>query len=169
MGYVHDTKMSQFIPPSMIYKSAGTWTPTLASNTVGDVRTAADASFTLLIPILLPSNDDKLKGAKLLSVDVHYKIGTAAADDFATVELEKMSISAAGAVTGAAVSAVTIDTDHDTAAERKAVDDHFMTVELDSPAWVDKDEVYWLALVVDAAATTVFTLWGAKANFELRV
>ena len=168
MGYVNETKMSQFIPASMIQKSAGTWTPTLANNTIGDVRTAADASFSLYIPIMLPSNDVKYQGAKLLSVDLHYKITVAACDDVATVELEKESIAAGGAVTGAAVS-TTIDTGHDTAAERLAVADHFMTVSLDTPAWVDKDEAYFLVVVVDAAATTVFTLWGAKANFELRI
>ena len=168
MGYVHDTQMCQIIPQSMIQKSAGTWTPTLASNTVGDVRTAADASFNLFVPIMLPSNAAAYKGAKLVSIDVHYKIATAAADDFATVELEKVSIASTGAVTGAAVS-VTIDGDHDAAAERKAVDDHYMTITLDTPAWIDKDEVYWLYMVVDAAAGTVFTLWGVKANFTLRV
>lgn len=167
MGYLHDTKFSQFITPNQVVKSAGTWTTTLGTNTVADVRTAADASFTLYVPILIPSNDDSYKGAKLQSIDVHYKVATAAADDFATVELEKMSISAAGAVTGAAVT-ITQDASHDTAAARKAVGDHFMTVTLTTPAWIDKDEVYWLQLVVDAAAGTVFTLWGAKANFTLR-
>lgn len=168
MGYVNDTKMSQFIPASMIQKSAGTWTPTLSNNTIGDVRSAADASFNLFIPVLVPSNDVALKGARLLSVDVHFKIGTAACDDFATVEMEKMSISSAGAVTGAAVT-TTLDTANDTAAERKAVADHFMTITLATPEWVDKDAVYWVYCAVDAAATSVFTLWGAKANFELRV
>ena len=65
MGYVNETKMCQFIPPSLILKSAGTWTATLANNTVGDVRTAADAAFSLYIPILVPSNDQALKGARL--------------------------------------------------------------------------------------------------------
>jgi len=170
MGYVHDTQMRQFIPPFMCGKTAGTWTPTIASNVVGDVRTAADASFTLLIPIALPSNATDLKGAYLTSIDVWYKIATAAADDFTTVELEKMTLPASGtAVSGAAVT-VTIDTGHDTAAERKAIGDaHKMTVTLSTPEWIDEDEVFYLQLVVDAAATTAFTFYGARANFTLRV
>ena len=167
MGYVNDTKFSQFITPNQIIKSAGTWTSTFANNTMADVRTAADANFNLFIPILIPSNDVALKGAKLLSIDVHYKVATGALDGFATVELEKMSITAAGVVSGAAV-AVTVDAGHDTAAERLAVGDHFMTVALDAPVWIDKDEVFWLYMACDAAANSVFTLWGAKANFTLR-
>jgi hypothetical protein len=167
MGYVHDTQMSQFVSPLQAAYSAGTWTPTLANNTVGNVRTAGDASFTVLVPIRVPSNGVALKGALLKSIDVFYKIATADADDFATVELEKMSISAAGAVTGAAVT-VAIDTGHDTAAERKVQGEHKMTITLSTPAWVDDDHVYWLELVVDAAAGTMFTLWGARANYTLR-
>lgn len=168
MGYVHDTSMSQFIPPVQVQKSAGTWTPTLASNTLCDRRTAADASFNLFIPIRLPSNSQASKGAYLKTIDVLYKIATAAADDFATVELEKMVFSSAGVVTGSA-PAITQDTGHDTAAERKAVGDHRMTVTLTTPVWVDNDDAYVLYLVVDAAATTVFDLWGAIANFTLRL
>jgi len=170
MGYVHDTAMSQFIQPDEIIKTLGTWTDSIASNVAKAVRTAADASFELHIPIKLPSNAEAMKGAYLKSIDVYYTIGTAAADDFATVELSKVTLPAAtgSAPTGAAVD-TTPDTGHDTAAERLAADDHLMTVELDTPAWIDDDEYYVLQLVVDAAATTVFTLWGARANYTLRV
>ena len=169
MGYVHDTHMSMFIPPAAIGKTAGTWTPAIASNVASEARGAADASFTLNIPVLVPSNSEALKGAKLKSIDVYYKIGTAAADDFATVELSKMTLPVTGeAVSGEAIE-TTEDADHDTAAERKTVDDHTMTVTLTTPVWVDDNDAYVLTLVVDAAATTVFTLFGAKANFELRV
>jgi hypothetical protein len=34
---------------------------------------------------------------------------------------------------------------------------------------VDEDDVYWLKLVVDAAATTVFTFFGVRVNYDLRV
>ena len=54
-------------------------------------------------------------------------------------------------------------------AERLAADEHLMNVALDAPAWVDEDDVYWLKLVVDCAAATVFTFYGARANYTLRV
>ena len=94
MGYVHDTHMSQFIPPSEFQHSAGTWTISEASNLMKSARTAADAAFTTLIPIKVPSNSIAKKGAQLKSIDVWYAIGTAAADDFATVELEKVTLAA---------------------------------------------------------------------------
>ena len=87
------------------------------------------------------------------------------------MELEKVTLPADDtAVSGAAVSGVTIDAGHDTAAERLAVDtDHCMTITLDDPAWIDDGEFYFLKLVVDAAAGTVFTFFGARANYTLRV
>jgi hypothetical protein len=170
MGYVHDTQMSQFIFPSVFQHSAGIWTISESNNLMKSARSAADAAFTTLIPIPLPSNNADKKGALLKSIDVYYAIGTAAADDFATVELEKITLGVDDvAVTGAAVT-TTLDSGHDTAAERLAVDtDHVMTITLAAPAWIDDLNAFFVKLVVDCAATTVFTFYGAKANYTLRV
>ncbi len=170
MGYVHDTQMSQFIPPTMFNFSAGTWTATIASNVTSMDRTAADASFTAVIPVLMPSNAVALKGARLKSIDIWYSIGTAAADDFATVALDKVTLGVDDvAPTGAAVTH-TIDTGHDSAAERLAVDnDHCMTLTITTPAWSDDGHAYYVSLIVDCAAGTVFKFFGARANFDLRI
>ena len=170
MGYVHDTNMHQFISPTEFEFDSGTWTISEASNLIKNVRTAADASFIALIPVPIPSNEVALKGARLKSIDVWYAIATAAADDFATVELEKMTLPADDtAVSGAAVT-TTEDAGHDTAAERLAIDtDHKMTVTVTTPEWIDEGEAYWLKLVVDCAAGTVFTFYGAQANYDLRI
>jgi len=169
MGYVHLTDICQFIPPSAMQKSAGTWTPTLASSLITDVRTAAEASFDLMIPVVLPGSNLAKQGAKLVSIDLWYIIGTAAADDIGTVGLDKVTLPADDvAPTGAAVD-VTLDSAHDTTTKRKAADEHKMTVTLDTPAFIEDDEAYWLTMSVDAAATTVFSLVGAQANFTLRL
>lgn len=168
MGYVHDTHTSQFIPPATIAKSAGTWTSSVASNVIQEARGASDAVFTLIIPVPIPSNASALKGAKLKSIDVFYKIATVAADDFATVELEKVSLPATGVAVAGAAIATACDTGHDTAAKRKALGDHTLTVTLTSPAWIGSSEAYYLQLVIDAAATTVFTLFGARINYDFR-
>ena len=169
MGYVNVTDICQFVPPSLIQKTLGTWTPTVASNLITDVRTAADAAFDLLIPLVLPGSEVALQGAKIKSVDVWYIIGTAAADDFATVEVDKVTLPVDGtAPTGAAVSS-TCDAAHDTAAERLAVDEHKMTVTITAPAFVEKGAAYYLHLNVDAAATTVFSIVGAQVNYTLRL
>lgn len=169
MGYVHDTRMSQFIPPAAITKTAGTWTPSVASYVLKEARTAADAAFTLYIPIPIPSNAAYLKGARLKSIDVWYKIATAAADDFATVTLNQIALPGNGDAPAGAAPTVTLDASHDTAAKRKTAADHKMTVTLSTPAWLHSDHAYILELIIDAAATTVFTLYGARANYELRV
>jgi hypothetical protein len=169
MGYVHDTQMVQMISPFQCGVTAGTWTPTIASNVVSNVRTAADANFTLLIPILLPQNSGTAKGAYLTSVDVYYKIATAACDDIASFALNRVNLKASGtAIDGTAIAA-TADAGHDTAAERKAVADHTMTVTVDAPLWIGSGDIYVFSMVVDAAATTVFSFFGARANYTLRV
>jgi hypothetical protein len=169
MGYVADTHMSKFISPLDFQFTAGTWTPTIGSNVVSMVRSQADASFTALIPIDVLSNASALKGARLKSIDVYYKIAVAA-DDFATVELEKMTLGVDDvAITGAAVAGA-CDAGHDTAAERKAADDdHVLTFSLTTPAWIDDGDAYILELIVDCAATTDFIFYGARANYDLRV
>ena len=169
MGYVNVTDISQFIPPSAIQKTGGTWTPTISANVISDVRTAADAAFTLLIPLVLPGSEIGLQGAKIKSIDVWYKIATTAADDFATVALSKVTLAADGVVVAGAAVTVTIDAAHDTAAERLAIDDHKMTVTLASEVFIDEDYAYFLSCVIDAHLNTVFTLFGARVNYTLRL
>jgi hypothetical protein len=153
----------------MIAKTVGTWTPAVSSGVISDVKTAGDAAFTLLIPLNLPGSTIGKQGAKLVSVDVWYKIGTADCDDFATVQLNKMTLAADGVALTGTNPAVTIDADHDTAAERKASDEHKMTVTLDTPVFIEDDEAYILECIVDPAATTIFTLYGAQVNYTLRM
>lgn len=169
MGYVNVTDICRFIPPAMIQKTAGTWTPALASDVVADVRTAADASFTLLVPLSLPGSACGLQGAKIRSVDVWYKIATAAADDFATVEIVKMTLGAQGTVVSGTKIETTLDSGHDSAAERKAVETHKMSVSLDSEVFLEVDAALNLVMTVDAAAGTVFSLYGAQVNYTLRL
>lgn len=164
-----NTHMSQWIPSSAIQKSAGTWTPTLNTHLVSDVRTAAAATYTLFIHIPLPSNSTYRAGAYLKSIDVYYKVATADLTGFATVALKKMTLPATGnAVTGADVT-VTIDTGHDTAAKRYAQGDHTMTVTLSTPVWIDDGDEFVLYCACEGASSSVFTLYGARANFDLKL
>lgn len=169
MGYVNVTDICQVIPPAFIQKSAGTWTPTVASDVVSDVRTAAAAAFDLLIPLVLPGSAGALQGAKIQSIDVWYKIGTAAATDFATVEVDKVALNADTVAVAGTNPTVTIDAAHDSAAERKAVETHKMNVTLSTEVFIEDDVAYYLHLNVDAAAGTVFTLYGAQVNYNLRL
>lgn len=176
MGYIHDTAMSQFIPPTVFAYSAGTWAIGVASNVWSLDRTAGDASFTIYMPVIIPSNSAALKGAYLQSVELMYSIATAAADDFvaATCALYKDTLQASaasgsGTLNSAAICSGTLDTGHDTAAELKAVDEHRLKWTLTTAAWIDNDEAYHFEAVVDAAAGTVFKIFGGIINYTLRL
>ncbi len=168
MGFI-DINASKWIPPAKMAKTAGTWTPAIASNVVSWDRGAADATFILLIPIDLPQGPNYHTGARLKSIDVYYDISVEAADGFATVEIEKVTLPAnTVAPTGAAVSC-TVDVDNDTTTERLAVAAHKMTVTPDADLWLQKGYGYYLNLGVDMGTNGVFKLMGLQANYELRV
>lgn len=169
MGYVNITDISQFVSPFEITKILGTWTPTIASNLISDVRTAAGADTTLLIPIPIPGSSVGTQAAKFKSLDVWYKIATAEPTAF-TVALNRVALNAdTVAVAGAAVAAITLDTNHDTAAERYAIADHKMTVTLDDETFIQEGYAYWLSCVITCHANTVLTLFGARVNYTLRI
>ena len=168
MGYLFDTQMSQFISPDMMGKSAGTWTPTLATNTVGAVRTAGAATFNLFVPIVVPGNAAGLKGSRLKSIDLFWKNATADLNSVTTVELEKVTLPANGSAVTAAAVTTTLDSNNDTTAKRITQAAHKMTVSVTVPEWVAAGTVYWLYVTFDCAATSALTLWGAQANFDLR-
>lgn len=171
---MQNNHFSQFIPPALMQASAGTWADAVASNVWYKQRTAADAAFTVCIPIKIPSNSIAKQGCKLKSVEIMYEIDTGAMDDVTSFKLYKDSFSATAASgsgtvnTAAEVTAVTWDAGHDTAAERKAVDQHRAVCTLTTPAYIDNDEAYHLELVIDGSAAGVFRFYGAVANFILR-
>ena len=171
---INNTHFTQFIPPNMIGASAGTWTMAVASNVWSNNRTAADAVFTLYVPVVIPSNSVALQGAKLSSIEFMYSVSTADMDDVTSVKLFKDTLQANAASgsgtlnTAAEITAVTIDAGHDTAAERKAQDEHRLVVTLTTPVFIDNDEAYHLEIVCDAAATSVWKTFGALVNFTLR-
>jgi hypothetical protein len=176
MGYVHDTAMSKFIPPTVFAYSAGTWAMAVASNVWSLDRTAGDASFTIYMPVMIPSNSVALKGSYLTSIELMYSIATAAADTIvaATAALYKDTLSAtaasgSGAINTAAICTGSLDTNHDTAAELKAVDEHRIIWTLTTAAWIDNDEAYHFEMVVDAAAGTVFKVFGGICNYTFRI
>ena len=176
MGYVHDTAMSLFIPPTAFGFSAGTWTLAVATNVWSYDRTAAAAAFTVYMPIPIPSNSVALKGAKLDSIEFMYSIATAAATAFAaatallyTDTLTASAASGSGAINTAAALTTTKDTGHDTDAELLAVAEHRMKMTVTTPVWVDNDVAYHAEFVVTGAGGTVFKVFGGIANYTLRI
>lgn len=169
MGYVHDN-VSIVVPFTSFAHSAGTWTATVASNVWYNRRTAADAGATTYIPLAyVPQRDGSVKGAKLNSVAVHFRIVTAALDAM-EAHLYKATMAADGTLlTVAEVTGVTYDTGHDTAAERIDADEHKMTITVTTPAYLDDGEMYFLEIVWDGSATGVIDEFFAVGNWTLRL
>ncbi len=168
MGYVHDTSMSQYIPPTAWHYATGTFTQVAGSvaGTIAINRAAANETSVITIPILLPSNSVALKGAKLASIEVDYEVKGAEPTSL-TWTLNKVTRGIEGAV--AVVAAVTkTNTVADAAA--KTVDQHKQVITLTTPAWIDNDEYYLLELsLVAGAGGGTEKFLAAVANWTLRV
>ena len=170
-GYVHDTQMSQWIPPNMCHYISGTWTDAAGAvaDTICKSRATADATTTITVPISLLANAAGLKGSYVQSIDLYYEILGAAADavdaliNYAAFPADEAAI---GAI---ATKAFSYDAGHDTAAERDDLDQHKMTLTLTTPLWLDNDDILTAELTVDAAATTALTFFGARVNYTLRL
>jgi len=168
MGYVHDTAMSQFIPPTAMHYVTGTWTSD-AGNVTGTIvqqKTAAAETTVVNIPIMIPQNSVGLKGGYLKSVEIDYEILTAAATSI-TASLSKVVRGADGAV--AVVTSPAVTQDLTAATDAADVDQHKLTVTVTTPVWIDNDEYYLLVITAVCAGGTVLEILGAVANFTLRV
>lgn len=170
MGYVHDTHMSQYIPPTAMHYVTGTWTDAAGAvaGTIAKHRAAngAGETATVTIPIPLPSNSVAQKGAYLKSVEVDYE-NLAAAATSVTATIKRVARGVEGAV--AVANAVTIAQDLTANAGAETQDQHKLTVTLTTPAWIDNDEYYLLALAFVEPAVATTDILAAVANYTLRV
>lgn len=169
-GYVHDTGMSQFLPPTLFHYVTGTWTHAAGqvTGTIVVKNAAADATTVMNIPVMVPSNSVAQKGAYLTGIELDYEILTAACDAVDAV-INLVTRGATGADAVVAAQAFTYDTGHDTAAERYAIDEHRMKLSLTTPIWIDNDQYVLVEVTLNRAATTVVEVLGAVANFTLRI
>ena len=168
MGYVHDTSMSQFIPPTAMMGVTGTFTQAAGAvtGTIAFHRAATAQTSVITIPIILPSNSVGLKGAYLKSIEVDYENLLAAATSV-TFALNKI---ARGADTAVAVkSAVTVTQDLAAAAGAETENQHKCTITLTTPEWIDNDVYYLLTMTIVAGATVTNDVLAAVANYTLRL
>jgi len=168
MGYVHDTGITAFIHPCEATPTVGTWTMTVASHLWTLNHTAADNTSVLKIPIKLPGNSAALKGSLLKSVDIWWVNATADLDAL-SAEIYVSTLPAQAGTLAATSQTLTYDSGHDTAAKRITQAVHKMTLTLTTPVWLDDDNEAYVELTVDAATTSVIKLYGARANYTLRV
>ncbi len=167
MGYVHDTHMQKFIPPTMFHAVTGTW-----ANAAGNVahtivlqKTAGAETATVTIPLAVPSNSSDEKGSKIASVEIDYEILAAVATSI-TATVWKIARGADGAV--AVATQVTATQDLTAATDAADVDQHCLTVSITTPEYIDDDDYWFVELACVCAAGTVLEFLGAQVNFTLR-
>jgi hypothetical protein len=168
MGYVYDTAMAQFIPPTAFHIVTGTWTMAAGSvaGTIALHKAAAAETAVVTIPVTIPSNSVALKGAKLLSVELDYEILVILTTSVTPV----LNSVARGADTAVAVvTAVTQTCNLVPATTAATLAKHKMIVTVTTPAWVLNTQYYLLQVTFVAVTTATIDLLGAVANFALRL
>ncbi len=111
-GYVHDTAMTLFVPPTCVYGDTATWAVG-AGDTAGTLVYACDATAetaNLFIPIPVPANSVDGKGSYLKSIEVDYLIKTAACTSV-TASMNKVALAVDGTAPTVTNPAVTQDSD----------------------------------------------------------
>ncbi len=167
MGYVHDTGMSQYIPPTLFHCVTGTWTLTagVVAGTISKHKASNSETTVVNIPIMVPSNSVALKGSYVKSVEVDYEF-TGAAATSVTASMNKVTRGADTSV--ATVADVPVSQDLVANAAAKTLDQHKLTVTLTTPVWIDNDEYLLLVLTI-VASTAVIEMLGAVVNFTERI
>lgn len=168
MGYVHDTGMAAFVSPAEVTPTVGTWTMTVASHLWTLNKTAGADTSVVKIPLKLPSNGAALKGAYLKSVDIWWSDATADLTDM-TAEIYLATLPAQAGTLAAVSQTLTYDALHLNATARKTQAVHKMTLSITTPIWIDDDNEAYVELTCAAASSSVVKLYGARANYTLRV
>jgi hypothetical protein len=168
MGYVHDTHMSQYIPPTAFHCVTGTYTDAAGavSGTIAKHRAAAASTGVINIPIMLPSNSQYAKGAYLKSVEVDYELLVAGATSI-TLSMNKVTRGADTAV--AVVASVAGSQDLAAGVAAASQEQHKITWTLTTPVWIDNDQEFLLVMTAVCGAAVTIDLLGAVANFTLRL
>jgi hypothetical protein len=168
MGYVNDTGVSRYIPPTLFHIVTGTWTSAAGAvtGTIAKHKAAAAETATVNIPIVTPSNSAALKGSKLVSVELDHELLLAAATSV-TLSIVKVARGIEGAVAVVSAPAGTQTLDPTTTAATQ--DQHKDKFTLTTPAFIDNDEYYFLKAVFVCAGTVTIDLLAAVANLTLRL
>lgn len=168
MGYVHDTHMQKYIPPTMFHAVTGTWTNAAGNvaHTIVLQKAAGAETATVTIPLAVPGNSSAEKGAKIASVEVDYEILTAAATSI-TATVWKIARGADGAV--AVATQVTATQDLTAATDAADVDQHALTVTITTPEFIADDDYWFVELACVCAGTTVLEFLGAQVNYTARM
>jgi hypothetical protein len=165
---MHNTHMSQYIPPTAIHCVTGTWTWTAGqvAGTISKHKAATAETAVVTVPIVIPSNSIALQGSYLVSVELDYEITTEAMTSV-TAAIKKI---VRGTDTNVAVVTSPACTQSLVAAVGAAsVEQHKLVVTLTTPVWIDNDEIYTCQFSFVAGTNGVIDLLAAVVNFTERL
>ena len=127
---------------------------------------AADLS-VLVIPILTILNPQEGKGARLVSVCLHWVNTVADLTSLGMAIYKTILPPTWGAIARTGI-AFTYDTGNDTAAERRSQRVSRITATLDIPAYPASNESWYVELAITAALNSVISIYGFVANYVIR-
>lgn len=174
MGYVHDAGFAMPISPFHAFGTVAAWA-IAAGQVAGTLAYACDATDEeahLFIEVRPPSHLPNsagvaVKGFQVTDIQLDFEILTAALDAMSAV-INKIKRGADGSVHVVSTPDFTYDSGHDAAAERIDVDQHRMTLTLDTPEYCEDDEYYIVDLTINKAATSTFEFLGGVMHGTLR-
>jgi hypothetical protein len=170
MGYVNISQLSQFIPPTDFIKiGSGTWSSKLVSNVLCLERAAAAADIQVYVPVSLMSSPIKTQGAKILSLDLWFKIATAEVDMLAPACFKTTLAANGSPVTADVYSEITIDSAHSSPLSAGTIGDHQLTLTFNNPPYFLEDTIYSFGFAINGTNLSVITLFGAQVSYKLRI
>ena len=146
------------------YAPTDTFVRDLTSNLPARKSTASTAEkceITVPIPHALGRTASS-RGMKVTSIELYYKVGTAAATAFSCT-LYKATLAADGTTPSAAEVTSTGDL---TGSDAYDADEHTYTLTPSAPAFIGDSEAYHVELHITKAATTDLWFHGALVNFS---
>jgi hypothetical protein len=170
MGYVNISQLSQFIPPSDFVKvGTGTWTENIVDFVLCQQRAALAADIQVYVPISLMSSPIKTQGAKILTMDLWFKVAGAEVDFLAPACMKTTLAPNGSPVTAVVYNDIVIDDAHASPFNAGTIGDHKMTLTFTAPPFFLEDTIYSFGFAINGTNTAVITLFGAQVSFKLRI
>jgi len=170
MGYVHDTAMTLFVPPTLNHFVSATALQTFVAGQTVDTIVAnnsyANETTEVNIPIVLPSNSKALKGALLKSIEIDYEVKTSEPTSITWV-VNKVTRKVDGTPPTVAVIPHTASL---AAAAGKTVDEHRQVLTITTPVWLLNTEYVLVSVsVVAGGVANTRHFLGTFVNYTIRI
>ena len=162
-----DRAMNVRTPLGCCRPFGGVWGIQIYSDAWGLYHVPAAETCYVSMPLITVLNPQAGKGARLESVDVYWYL---AAQDLVnlTAFLVQLVLPEQDGLPVRNYIGFSYDSGNDTAAERRLVKVHKMTLTLDHPAYPVSNDEWYVQFWIEFAATTDFAVYGMVGNYVIR-